>query len=139
MYDLPTIPKVLVIVIFIVSCVVAGAYAIKRRQYSCISDVSKLLKISFTPRWTLFLKIVSSSQKHRHIQVAHNLSAEESGLRPIELLEVKAQGRFGVVWKAKYKNDYVAVKSLSLEVSTMFSGCSLSSFLFPLLLPFFCS
>ncbi|KAG8189003.1 hypothetical protein JTE90_019014 [Oedothorax gibbosus] len=32
------------------------------------------------------------------------------GLRPIQLLEVKAQGRFGAVWKAIMNNEPVAVK-----------------------------
>lgn len=32
------------------------------------------------------------------------------GLRPIQLIEVKAQGRFGAVWKAQILNDFVAVK-----------------------------
>lgn len=32
------------------------------------------------------------------------------GLRPIQLKEVKAQGRFGVVYKAQLKTDEVAVK-----------------------------
>ncbi|XP_049797443.1 activin receptor type-2A [Schistocerca nitens] len=30
--------------------------------------------------------------------------------RPIQLLEIKARGRFGAVWKAQYKNETVAVK-----------------------------
>ena len=32
------------------------------------------------------------------------------GLRPIQLLEIKARGRFGAVWKAQLRNDVVAVK-----------------------------
>ncbi|GFU43803.1 activin receptor type-2B [Nephila pilipes] len=32
------------------------------------------------------------------------------GLRPVQLLEVKAQGRFGAVWKAMINNEPVAVK-----------------------------
>lgn len=31
-------------------------------------------------------------------------------LRPIDLIEIKAHGRFGIVWKAKMKNEEVAVK-----------------------------
>lgn len=31
-------------------------------------------------------------------------------IRPIELLEIKAHGRFGIVWKGKMKNEEVAVK-----------------------------
>ncbi|XP_077996714.1 activin receptor type-2A-like [Glandiceps talaboti] len=32
------------------------------------------------------------------------------GMRPLKLLEVKARGRFGAVWKAQMLNEYVAVK-----------------------------
>ncbi|KAM3860256.1 activin receptor type-2B isoform 1-T1 [Diretmus argenteus] len=32
------------------------------------------------------------------------------GLKPLQLLEVKARGRFGCVWKAQMMNEYVAVK-----------------------------
>lgn len=32
------------------------------------------------------------------------------GLRPVQLLEVKAQGRFGAVWKAQIRTELVAVK-----------------------------
>nr|XP_018896083.1 PREDICTED: activin receptor type-2A-like [Bemisia tabaci]XP_018896084.1 PREDICTED: activin receptor type-2A-like [Bemisia tabaci]XP_018896085.1 PREDICTED: activin receptor type-2A-like [Bemisia tabaci] len=35
------------------------------------------------------------------------------GFRPIELIEMKARGRFGCVWKAQYKTDIVAVKIFS--------------------------
>lgn len=37
------------------------------------------------------------------------------GLRPIQLLEIKARGRFGAVWKAQYKNDVVAVKVFPMQ------------------------
>lgn len=39
------------------------------------------------------------------------------GTRPIQLIEIKARGRFGAVWKAQYKTDLVAVKILSLQVN----------------------
>uniref|UniRef100_A0A8C5WAS2 Serine/threonine-protein kinase receptor n=1 Tax=Leptobrachium leishanense TaxID=445787 RepID=A0A8C5WAS2_9ANUR len=32
------------------------------------------------------------------------------GLKPLQLLEIKARGRFGCVWKARLMNDFVAVK-----------------------------
>lgn len=41
------------------------------------------------------------------------------GTRPIQLLEIKARGRFGAVWKAQYKVDLVAVKILSLQVRNL--------------------
>ncbi|CAH1241670.1 activin receptor type-2A-like isoform X2 [Branchiostoma lanceolatum] len=37
------------------------------------------------------------------------------GLRPLQLLEVKARGRFGAVWKAQLLNEYVAVKIFPLQ------------------------
>lgn len=37
------------------------------------------------------------------------------GLRPIHLVEIKARGRFGAVWKAQYKNDIVAVKVFPMQ------------------------
>jgi len=37
------------------------------------------------------------------------------GTRPIQLIEIKARGRFGAVWKAQYKTELVAVKILSIQ------------------------
>ncbi|KAL6446082.1 hypothetical protein ACFW04_001024 [Cataglyphis niger] len=37
------------------------------------------------------------------------------GLRPIQLLEIKARGRFGAVWKAQLKNEIVAVKVFPIQ------------------------
>lgn len=37
------------------------------------------------------------------------------GLRPIQLLEIKARGRFGAVWKAQLKTDVVAVKVFPVQ------------------------
>jgi len=36
-------------------------------------------------------------------------------LRPIQLLEIKARGRFGAVWKAQFKNEIVAVKVFPIQ------------------------
>uniref|UniRef100_A0ACB8FVX9 Activin receptor type-2B n=1 Tax=Sphaerodactylus townsendi TaxID=933632 RepID=A0ACB8FVX9_9SAUR len=40
------------------------------------------------------------------------------GLKPLQLLEIKARGRFGCVWKAQLMNDYVAVKIFPIQVGT---------------------
>ncbi|XP_022523642.1 activin receptor type-2A isoform X3 [Astyanax mexicanus] len=37
------------------------------------------------------------------------------GQKPLQLLEVKARGRFGCVWKAQLLNDYVAVKIFPIQ------------------------
>lgn len=37
------------------------------------------------------------------------------GLKPLQLLEIKARGRFGCVWKAQLMNDFVAVKIFPLQ------------------------
>lgn len=40
------------------------------------------------------------------------------GLKPLQLLEVKARGRFGCVWKGQMMNEYVAVKIFPIQVHT---------------------
>uniref|UniRef100_A0AAY5KDF3 Serine/threonine-protein kinase receptor n=1 Tax=Esox lucius TaxID=8010 RepID=A0AAY5KDF3_ESOLU len=37
------------------------------------------------------------------------------GLKPLQLLEVKARGRFGCVWKAQLLSEYVAVKIFPIQ------------------------
>ncbi|XP_032091018.1 activin receptor type-2B isoform X2 [Thamnophis elegans] len=37
------------------------------------------------------------------------------GLKPLQLLEVKARGRFGCVWKAQLMNEHVAVKIFPVQ------------------------
>lgn len=37
-------------------------------------------------------------------------------LKPLQLLEVKAMGRFGCVWKGQILNEYVAVKIFPIQV-----------------------
>lgn len=38
------------------------------------------------------------------------------GLKPLQLLEIKARGRFGCVWKAQLMSKYVAVKIFPFQV-----------------------
>lgn len=38
------------------------------------------------------------------------------GHKPLQLIEVKARGRFGCVWKAQLLNEYVAVKIFPIQV-----------------------
>lgn len=39
------------------------------------------------------------------------------GLKPLQLLEIKARGRFGCVWKAQLMSEYVAVKIFPVQVN----------------------
>lgn len=51
-------------------------------------------------------------------QTDPELSASNQALniiRPIQLLEMKARGRFGAVWRAQLKPDDVAVKIFPLQ------------------------
>lgn len=43
------------------------------------------------------------------------MPSPDSSTRPIQLIEVKARGRFGAVWKANYKTDVVAVKVFPIQ------------------------
>lgn len=38
------------------------------------------------------------------------------GPKSLQLLEIKARGRFGCVWKAQLISEYVAVKIFSIQV-----------------------
>jgi hypothetical protein len=38
------------------------------------------------------------------------------GLKPLQLLEIKARGRFGCVWKAQLMSESVAVKIFPIQV-----------------------
>ena len=38
------------------------------------------------------------------------------GQKPLQLIEIKARGRFGCVWKAQLLSDYVAVKIFPIQV-----------------------
>lgn len=40
----------------------------------------------------------------------HGSKQMQAEHRPIQLIDVKARGRYGVVWRAQFKNDEVAVK-----------------------------
>lgn len=41
------------------------------------------------------------------------------GLKPLQLLEIKARGRFGCVWKAQMMNEHVAVKIFPIQVCSL--------------------
>ncbi|XP_029003743.1 activin receptor type-2B [Betta splendens] len=54
-----------------------------------------------------------------HVDVTEDLGPAPAspllGLKPLQLLEVKARGRFGCVWKAQMINEYVAVKIFPVQ------------------------
>lgn len=54
--------------------------------------------------------IFKSHQQIPTMEPELSISSQCLALRPIELIEIKAHGRFGVVWKGKMKNEEVAVK-----------------------------
>lgn len=47
----------------------------------------------------------------------HGANQTQLEHRPIQLIDVKARGRYGVVWRAKFKHDEVAVKVVQDEKS----------------------
>lgn len=49
------------------------------------------------------------------------------GLRPIQLREIKARGRFGAVWKAQLHSDIVAVKIFPVQVRYLINFSSLTN------------
>lgn len=47
----------------------------------------------------------------------HGSNQTQNENRAIQLIDVKARGRYGVVWRAKFKHDEVAVKVVQDEKS----------------------
>ena len=46
------------------------------------------------------------------------------GLKPLQLLEIKARGRFGCVWKAQLMSEHVAVKIFPIQVRDCLPQCT---------------
>ncbi|XP_068604402.1 activin receptor type-2B-like [Brachionichthys hirsutus] len=81
----------------------------------CLLPVAMLPVILLTAVWMY---------RHRkppygHVYVTEDpgppLASPLLGLKPLQLLEVKARGRFGAVWKAQIMNEYVAVKIFPIQ------------------------
>ncbi|XP_030285382.1 activin receptor type-2A-like [Sparus aurata] len=67
---------------------------------------------------SLTLSTVSASQHAFHIMIEDPGPMPPSpilGQKPLQLLEIKARGRFGCVWKAQLLGEYVAVKIFPIQ------------------------
>ncbi|KAL6097442.1 acvr2b [Pungitius sinensis] len=83
-----------------------------------------VLMIYFLLPFLMLLVVLMASvwtYRHKKPQYGHVDISEDPGppsspqLKPLQLLEVKARGRFGCVWKAQMINDYVAVKVFPIQ------------------------
>ncbi|KAM4606304.1 activin receptor type-2B [Polymixia lowei] len=81
----------------------------------CLLPVSMLCVVLVTALWMY---------RHRKPPYGHVDVNEDSapppasplvGLKPLQLLEIKARGRFGCVWKAQMMDEYVAVKIFPMQ------------------------
>ncbi|KAL0966923.1 hypothetical protein UPYG_G00302310 [Umbra pygmaea] len=85
-----------------------------------------VLVYSLLPLCILSLVIILALWMYRHHkppyghgdlreEPALNPPSPTVGLKPLQLLEVKARGRFGCVWKAQLMSEYVAVKIFPIQ------------------------
>ncbi|XP_076356622.1 activin receptor type-2A-like isoform X3 [Tachypleus tridentatus] len=83
------------------------------------NPVFNTLLYTLVPLLVITLILIASYWLYRHHKMTYfneiptvDLSVPSSylHLKPVQLLEVKAQGRFGAVWKAQLRNEFVAVK-----------------------------
>ncbi|XP_065333154.1 activin receptor type-2A-like isoform X2 [Cloeon dipterum] len=75
--------------------------------------------------FSAFALIIFTAYRYRKMRSFNQLPTHDpnpippspaAGLRPIQLLEIKARGRFGAVWKAQYRSDaVVAVKIFPIQ------------------------
>lgn len=84
-----------------------------------------LLLYLLLPALLLCLALLSAVWMYRHrkppyghVHILEDPAPPPSpllGLKPLQLLEVKARGRFGCVWRAQMINEYVAVKIFPIQ------------------------
>ncbi|XP_029979515.1 activin receptor type-2B-like [Sphaeramia orbicularis] len=88
--------------------------------------VLNVLVYCLLPVTILFLALLTAVWMYRHrkppyghVDIIEDPGAPPSspllGLKPLQLLEVKARGRFGCVWKAQMMNECVAVKIFPVQ------------------------
>uniref|UniRef100_A0A7N8Y757 Serine/threonine-protein kinase receptor n=1 Tax=Mastacembelus armatus TaxID=205130 RepID=A0A7N8Y757_9TELE len=91
-----------------------------------VPSLLNVLVYSLLPLCVLSLALVLALWMYRHRKPPYghvDLSEDPGptppsplvGLKPLQLLEIKARGRFGCVWKAQLMSEYVAVKIFPVQ------------------------
>uniref|UniRef100_A0A3Q2DQ58 Serine/threonine-protein kinase receptor n=1 Tax=Cyprinodon variegatus TaxID=28743 RepID=A0A3Q2DQ58_CYPVA len=100
--------------------------ALKIRPPPRVPSMLNVLVYSLLPLCVLSLALVLALWMYRHRKPPYghvDLSEDPGpvppsplvGLKPLQLLEIKARGRFGCVWKAQLMSEYVAVKIFPVQ------------------------
>uniref|UniRef100_A0A3Q1EF59 Serine/threonine-protein kinase receptor n=1 Tax=Acanthochromis polyacanthus TaxID=80966 RepID=A0A3Q1EF59_9TELE len=100
--------------------------SVKIRPPSRVPSLLNVLVYSLLPLCVLSLALVLALWMYRHHKppYGHVDLIEDPGpappsplvgLKPLQLLEIKARGRFGCVWKAQLMSEYVAVKIFPVQ------------------------
>ncbi|XP_029380371.1 activin receptor type-2B isoform X1 [Echeneis naucrates] len=99
---------------------------VKIRPPQRVPSLLNVLVYSLLPLCVLSLALVLALWMYRHRKPPYghvDLSEDPGptppsplmGLKPLQLLEIKARGRFGCVWKAQLMSEYVAVKIFPVQ------------------------
>ncbi|XP_061695058.1 activin receptor type-2B isoform X2 [Syngnathoides biaculeatus] len=99
---------------------------VKIRPPPRVLSMLNVLVYSLLPLSVLSLAIILALWMYRHRKPPYghvDLSEDPGpvppspmvGLKPLQLLEIKARGRFGCVWKAQLMSEYVAVKIFPVQ------------------------
>lgn len=104
---------------FFLGILVAGTCLYKQRKTALFNEVPtvRMQHLGWQCNETLLFRertLINYCFKQNDPELSASNQALNH-IRPIELLEVKAQGRFGTVWKAQLKPDDVAVKIFPLQ------------------------
>ncbi|KAG7524461.1 activin receptor type-2B-like [Solea senegalensis] len=81
----------------------------------CLLPVTMLSAALLTAVWMY----THRKPPYRHVDITEDPCPTPAspllGLKPLQLLEVKARGRFGCVWKGQVMNEHVAVKIFPIQ------------------------